>query len=325
MNIGNGFYDWDYLQRFPRNSDDNFSVLEGDIDGDFDIDVIMGADGGDTTLIYVNEDGFFIDETLARMPINTRFITGICLADIDGDKDLDLITAHGGFSVNYGIYINNGEGYFTDETEESIPLYGVTCTRVFSADVDNDGDFDILVTTDVRMGIQMTSRLFINNAEGFFTDETDERFATAEDNAFYASFGDIDNDGDVDLIICNMDPNDHVHPIGKQNRLLINVSTSDSVSPVIAKTLDYPDTGDTTNTYIISTLAWDNISVAAGELKVSLLYRTPQSGDFTELSMYDCGGFIYRRDIPAQPAGTKVEYYVKAADKMGNISLDPPN
>lgn len=322
MNLGNGFYDWDYDHRFPRNSDDSFSIVEGDVDGDFDIDVVIGNDGSDPSLIYINHDGYFNDETQERWAITPHFATGVCLSDIDGDGDLDLLASYG-MGADYGIYVNDGEGYFTDETDSRIPTYGATSMRLFTADVDNDGDFDILVTMDVQLGIQMTSRLFINNGNGVFTDETEARLDSTEDNAYYASFGDIDNDGDVDLIICNMDPNDIWHPIGKQNRLLIDLSTPDSILPVIAKTLDYPDTGDTTNAYIISALAWDNVSVAPGELKMSVFYRTEQGGDFTELSMRDCGGFIYRRDIPAQPSGTKVEYYVKAVDKMGNISLDP--
>jgi hypothetical protein len=47
--------------------------------------------------------------------------------------------------------------------------------------------------------------------------------------------------------------------------------------------------------------------------------------DFTEIPMLDCGGFLYRENIPAQQSGTTVEYYIKAEDKMGNISYDPPS
>jgi hypothetical protein len=90
------------------------------------------------------------------------------------------------------------------------------------------------------------------------------------------------------------------------------------------RTFDYPDTGDTTKPYIITSSVWDNISVAKGELQVALFCRTQDGSDFIESMMYDCGGFIYRKDIPAQHSGTTAEYYVKAEDRMGNVSFDPP-
>jgi len=128
----------------------------------------------------------------------------------------------------------------------------------------------------------------------------------------------------LDLIVINKGE----YPDGEQNRLFINISTPDSFPPTIPRTYQHPDTGDTTDPYLITTTVWDNISVVIGELKVSLFYRSMSEindADFTEIPMLDCGGFLYRERIPAQSSGMTVDYYIKAEDKMGNISYDPPN
>jgi len=84
--------------------------------------------------------------------------------------------------------------------------------------------------------------------------------------------------------------------------------------------------------YLITSTIWDNISVVIGELKVSLFYRSMSeindaefTAEFTEVSMLDCGGFLYRENIQAQSSISTIEYYIKAEDKMGNISYDPPD
>ena len=76
------------------------------MDGDFDIDVIIGNDLGDANQIYINNDGYYNNETPERLPLDYDFTTGLGLVDIDGDEDLDLIVSHA-WGGDYGIYINN--------------------------------------------------------------------------------------------------------------------------------------------------------------------------------------------------------------------------
>jgi hypothetical protein len=75
---------------------------------------------------------------------------------------------------------------------------------------------------------------------------------------------------------------------------------------------------------VIAATVWDNISIEVGELAVKLHHRTNENA-FDDVSMYYCGGYLYRYGITGVPAGTRVDYYIQVADKMGNVSLDPPN
>ena len=302
---------------FPQDIENSEGVALGDIDGDFDLDVVIANNWDAPNRIWINDGSAnFEDETNDRLPIEYALHNDVKMGDIDMDGDIDLLFVNAFFARNR-IYINDDIGYFNDESEERLPYETATSIDAEFIDVDNDNDLDMLVSNYSSGGL--SSRLYVNDGFGIFTDETAERYPvqSEEDNDMVVA--DFDLDGDADIFISL----EGDYQNGAQNRLLINVSTPDSFPPTIVRTYEHPDTGDTTKPYIITSNVWDNISVAKGELRASLFYRTQGGSDFIESAMYDCGGFLFRREIPAQHPGTTVEYYVKAEDGMGNTSFDP--
>ena len=125
-----------------------------------------------------------------------RFVAGAAAADIDGDGFADLFIAHP-YDHDY-IFHNNGDGTFTDVSEEMglTEVHGTAGGAL--ADVDNDGDLDLYIST---MG-DVQNYLYINH-DGVFVDETYERRAAIDDGLQHAGttpgFGDFDLDGDLDL------------------------------------------------------------------------------------------------------------------------------
>jgi hypothetical protein len=327
LNNSSGFFSYAPPWRFPTGQDNSNGVAFGDVDGDYDLDVIFSNEwisGARNVLVINNGNGYFTDETFDRMPDNYQVSTSVILGDVDIDGDLDIFVPNAFLSSMNKLLINNGSGYFSDESALRLPMIEDISTDAAFGDVDNDNDLDIVIANDYTQGQGYSNRLYINDGNGFFADETDTRYPAGGDNAFDILFGDVDRDGDLDIIVANLGE----YPDGEQNRLLINISTPDSFPPIIPRTYHHPDTGDTTNSYLITTTVWDNISVVIGELKVSLFYRSMRDindADFTEIPMLDCGGFLYRENIPAQQSGTTVEYYIKAEDRMGNVSYDPTN
>jgi len=311
--------------RFPRGSDNSNDVVFSDVDNDFDIDVFIANNTGGKNRLLINDGtGYFTDETDERIPTDTEQSNGESLVDIDGDGDIDIFVANGFFPGRNKLWINDGEGYFIDESEDRMPIYGEVSLDASYGDIDNDGDFDLIIANFASQSGGLSTRVFINDGTGHFTDETDKRYPVIEEDTADIAVSDVDGDGDVDLYIGNYGE----YPAQEQNRLLINTSTPDSFPPIIPRTYHHPDTGDTTDPYLITTTVWDNISVAIGELKVSLFYRSMSEindADFTEIPMLDCGGFLNRENIPAQSSVSTVEYYIKAEDRMGNFSFDPPN
>lgn len=126
---------------------------------------------------------------------------GLAVADVDGDGKLDV------YFVNQlgesQLWRNVGEGKFENITSlSSVGLADKICVAASFADIDNDGKPDLLVTT-VRMG----TFLFKNMGGGKFNDITLQsglNTARRSPHSSGAVFFDFNNDGLLDLFICNV-------------------------------------------------------------------------------------------------------------------------
>lgn len=123
---------------------------------------------------------------------------GLTLLDVDGDGDLDLVAVS---AVGQRLWRNDGTAW-ADTTNgsglEAVPP-GSVPIGVVSADIDNDGDADLFV---LRAG---RSSLYRNEGRGHFVEITST--AALPDFPYLpgaAAFGDIDHDGDVDLLIAGL-------------------------------------------------------------------------------------------------------------------------
>jgi hypothetical protein len=124
--------------------------------------------------------------------------------DRDGDQDLFVLGGSGGFDR---LFINDGQGNFNDVSLAAGISRTHQGTGVAVADYNNDGWLDIFVTS-LGPPLQATpgsNILYRNNGDGTFTDVTQaagvrfNNFQTAD--AYSASFGDYDGDGDLDLAV----------------------------------------------------------------------------------------------------------------------------
>ncbi len=119
----------------------------GDMDGDGLTDIYFSRLDGPNVLYRNLGDWRFEDVTeQAGVAAPGRFSTGAVFADVDGDRDLDLlVTSMEGANA---FFENNGDGTFTERTEEaglSSHYYGTTQAL---ADVDGDGDLDLYVANN---------------------------------------------------------------------------------------------------------------------------------------------------------------------------------
>jgi hypothetical protein len=135
---------------------------------------------------------------------------GAAFFDYDNDRDLDIYLANGSSrqSIRSGkpphdyLLQNNGDGTFKDVT--AVARLGDTewSSGVAVGDIDNDGYLDLYLT---NFG---PNKLYRNNGDGTFT-EIGERAGVADPHwefpkwSMGAAFGDIDNDGYLDLYVCN--------------------------------------------------------------------------------------------------------------------------
>ncbi len=147
----------------------------------------------------------WVQETTTRFPVQAEYSNQCTVVDVDGDGDLDIVWANGqgyssaGTALKPRFYINNGSGFFTDETDARAP--GVTgwFRGVEAGDIDNDGDVDLILAQDFNK----RPILLVNTGGGNFVDQSAARLPNLTLSSARAQFGDVDNDGDLDLIFCN--------------------------------------------------------------------------------------------------------------------------
>ena len=145
---------------------------------------------------------------VGTLPGVNRWSEGVEAADVDGDGDLDLFFADGdGFSgpgpqrqniLLINQLIETGFPTFTDESVARLGTNLSIAKGVTTADVNGDGFVDALFANAWETDPPF---LYINDGTGNFTEEAAARGLTTNLSSGAAQFGDLDDDGDLDLII----------------------------------------------------------------------------------------------------------------------------
>lgn len=179
------------------------SPAAADFDNDGDDDLILGAQSADFDLFYFESQGggLFQEKTSFDNPfggVSTGSDSAPLLADVDSDGDLDMFI---GNSRNYIKYLENQNGKLIEITNH--PFSALPIGDKFSPsfiDIDGDGDKDLLGSVSAAN----TSMVYFRNDGGTYTDQTVASglfpsIISGEEG--HADFGDVDGDGDFDMII----------------------------------------------------------------------------------------------------------------------------
>jgi hypothetical protein len=137
---------------------------------------------------------------------------GVILDDFDNDGLIDIVTSSWGLDGRLYYFHNDGDGHFSDRTEEAGLAGLMGGLNIQQTDYNNDGLLDIWVMRGAWMGKagRVPPSLLRNNGDGTFTDVTEEAGLLSYHPSQTAVWFDYDGDGWLDLFVGNesIDPND---------------------------------------------------------------------------------------------------------------------
>jgi len=168
----------------------------------------FSAGGGEPNSLFRNNKGTSFTK-ITEGEIATDKQNSLCgnWADIDNDGDQDLLSLNMG-EENY-LYINNGDGTFIKSTDPTITdnkLFSISCSWV---DYNNDGYLYVYIGNG---GFRIDSNyLFMNNGDATFTQITEGDIVISKLDTWNSLWGDLDNDGDQDMIEIPISTNSILH------------------------------------------------------------------------------------------------------------------
>jgi hypothetical protein len=207
----------------------SYAVVFSDVDGDGWQDLLVANDMQPSNLFMNRGDGTYTEEGVARgfaYDANGRATSamGLAVEDPDGDGDMDVLRTNFDFEPN-SLHLNDGTGHFTERTAAcglADPSVNVLGWGAAFLDAENDGDLDLVVAnghvypqaTEIGMsGWLMPSQLF--ESVGIADESGLPRWRDATSragpdlgtprSARGLAVADMDDDGDPDLLIVDMD------------------------------------------------------------------------------------------------------------------------
>ncbi len=197
-------------------------VAAGDVNGDGLPDLYFTASTGKNRL-YLNKGNYTFEDVTDRAGVGGTggWTTGVTMADVNGDGKLDIYVSGVTYLSAHGhnvLYINNGDGTFTDRTKEYGLDFAGYATQALFFDYDGDGDLDVYLlnySTHAERAVgqpedrrvrnpRAGDRLYRNNG-GHFVDVSAQAgiYGGAEGFGLGVVVSDVNQDGCPDLYVAN--------------------------------------------------------------------------------------------------------------------------
>jgi hypothetical protein len=199
----------------------------GDFDGDGDVDLTLcefGHDEGTVSWLENEDDSEnWTQHILDPRPGSIHAMP----VDIDGDDDLDIVAILSQTVEEVMLYRNDGTGNFTSESlhHSNLTYYGMSGLSI--ADLDKDGDNDIVFTNGDTMDFDIPEGVDPNQLHGVAWLENDGTGGfsyhdiTRNWGAYDTAITDIDNDGDIDMVLICYQVDDLFSPETNRTQIIL--------------------------------------------------------------------------------------------------------
>jgi hypothetical protein len=210
--IGNGTLTFtNAFELLPSGLGPSWSAAWGDYNGDGNIDIFVGQSNIGTTGDVLRNNGVsgFSNESVSTGLDDPGFHQNVAWADIDNDRDLDLVIGMEG-PEKHEIYLQGSNGSFTPVGAATgfQVAYGTKAYGMALGDTDGDGDIDIYISTCIGGG-NIRNNFFENQLAQTgtlsFVDIADTNGTQYMPNSYGSEFIDMDDDGDLDLFMVGAD------------------------------------------------------------------------------------------------------------------------
>lgn len=246
----------------------------GDYDNDGFTDILLSGYIGSskiTKIFHNNGTGVFTEQTNISLPVIEN--GSAAWGDYDNDGYLDiLISGDEGSTKITKIFHNNGNGNFT--VESNAILIGLDYSSVAWGDYDNDGYLDILISGDSNSGL--ITKVYHNNGDRSFTEVTGISLKGLKEGN--VSWGDYDNDGDIDILMNGSDGAFPYYSMIYKNNTIVGAPKVTNTAPSVPANLIASVNGGNV------TLKWDKATDS----------ETPQNGLNYNLYVYKSNSSNYK-------------------------------